>query len=279
MMNSAVVSQSVEGYVEEIGFAEENSLPSEPSSPQSSVDEDMDDDNLSVKSSRKSRGKGVKWIDYCAGSNDGVLVEYMNMIAVMNMIDATHMDYSKIGSSNADVLMFKCKTKNCQYRRKYRKLGSCSTYVSYYDGEHDHSKQLIGQSDHRGLTGDQKVLVKEAFQLKKKSAGDIIGHFRLKRSKLTETSEIDLFPLDPEIGKLNNYIQAYKKRNASQYDPTPKHLKIWCDLHSPSTVNINDVTTFNTPFVLGYMLVSKMFISTSCNYVCIPNFCRLPFIF
>jgi hypothetical protein len=125
------------------------------------VDEDMDDDNLSVKSSRKSRGKKIKWIDYWSGSNDEVLVQYMNMEAVK--ADATHMGYSKMGSSNADVLMFKCKTKNCQYRRKYRKLGSCSTYVSYHDGEHDHSKQLIDQSDHRGLTGDQKVLVKEAF--------------------------------------------------------------------------------------------------------------------
>jgi hypothetical protein len=72
--------------------------------------------------------------------------------------DATHMDYSKMGSSNADVLMFKCKTINCQNRRKYQKLGYCSTYVLYYDGEHDHSKQLIDQSDHRGLTGDQNVL-------------------------------------------------------------------------------------------------------------------------
>jgi hypothetical protein len=261
-------------YVEEIGFAEEDSF--EPSSPQSSVYEDMDDDNLSVKSSRKSRGKGIKWIDYCNESNDGVLVEYMNMEAVQ--ADATRMDYSKMGSSIADVLMFNCKTKNCQFRRKYGKLGSCSTYMSYYDGEHDHSKQLIDQSDHRGLTGDQKVLVKEAFQLERKSAGDIIGYFRLKRSKLTETSEIDHFPLDPEIGKLNNYIQAYKKRNGSQYDSTSNHLKIWCDSHSPSTVNINDVIMFNTPFVLGYMLVSKMLISTSYNYVCIPNFCRLPFI-
>jgi hypothetical protein len=105
MMNSTFRSQSVESYVEEIGFEEEDSFPSEssePSSPKSSVDEDMDDDNLSVKSSRKSRGKGIQWIDYCAGRNDGVLVDYINMEAVQ--ADAIHMDYSKMGSSNVVVL-------------------------------------------------------------------------------------------------------------------------------------------------------------------------------
>jgi hypothetical protein len=168
--------------------------------------------------------------------------------------------------------MCKCKTKGCQYRRKNRKLGPSSTFVSFYDGNHDHSNPLIDQSDYRGLTGDQKVLVKEAFQLKRKSAGYIIGFFRSKRAKLPVTSEIDRFPLDPEIGKLNYYIQAYKKRNTSQYDPTPNHLKNWCDSHSPSTVNINDVSTFNTPFVLGYILVSKLFFWTSYSYKRIPNF-------
>jgi hypothetical protein len=57
MMNSAVVAQFVKSYVEEIGFAEEEiGFPSEPSSPQSSVDEDMDDDNLSVKFTLKLEG-------------------------------------------------------------------------------------------------------------------------------------------------------------------------------------------------------------------------------
>ena len=102
--------------------------------------------------------------------------------------------------------MFKCKTKGWQYRRKYRKLGPSSTFASFYDGNHDHSNPIIDQSDHSGLTGDQKVLIMEAFKLKRKSAGDIIGFFRSKRANLTETSKIDRFPLDPEIGKLNNFI-------------------------------------------------------------------------
>jgi hypothetical protein len=63
MVNSTILSQSVESYVEEIVFEEEDSSPSESSkssSPKSSVDEDMDDDNLQVKSSRKSCGKGIQ---------------------------------------------------------------------------------------------------------------------------------------------------------------------------------------------------------------------------
>jgi hypothetical protein len=269
MMNSAFVSKSVESYVEETGF--EDATFSEPSSPESSVNDDIDEeDDFHVKSSRKSRGKGVDWIDYCEGNKSGVLVEYIDLEAVQ--ADATHMDYSKMGSSNIDVLMFKCKTKGCQYRRKYRKMGSCGTFVSYYDGVHDHTNPLIDQGDHRGLTGDQKALVQEAFQSKIKSAGNIIAFVRSKRAKLSDESEIAKFPLDPAIGKLNNYIQAYKKKNAFQYDPTPNHLKNWCDSHGPSTVNINDDSSFNTPFVLDYILVSQMFNSTSFDHVCIRNY-------
>ena len=209
MMNSAFVSKSVESYVEETVF--EDATFSEPSSPESSVNDDIDEeDDFHVKSSRKSRGKGVDWIDYCEGNKSGVLVEYINLEAVQ--ADATHMDYSKMGSSNIDVLMFKCKTKGCQYRRKYRKMGSCGTFVSYYDGVHDHTNPLVDQGDHRGLTGDQKALVQEAFQSKIKSAGNIIAFVRSKRAKLSDESEIAKFPLDPAIGKLNNYIQAYKKK-------------------------------------------------------------------
>jgi hypothetical protein len=96
--------------------------------------------------------KRVDWLDYCEVNKSGVLVEYINLEAVQ--ADATHMDYSKMGSSNINVLMFKCQTKGCQYRRKYRKVGSCGTFVSYYDGVHDHTNPLIDQGDHRGLTGD-----------------------------------------------------------------------------------------------------------------------------
>ena len=78
MMNSAFVSKSVESYVEETGF--EDAISSELSSPKSSVDDDIDeDDDIRVKSSRKSRGKGVEWMDYCEGNRSGVLVEYINL--------------------------------------------------------------------------------------------------------------------------------------------------------------------------------------------------------
>jgi hypothetical protein len=160
--------------------------------------------------------KGVDWLDYCEGNKSGVLVEYINFEAVQ--ADATHMYYSKMGSSNIDVLMFKCKTKGCQYRREYRKLGSCDIFVSYYDGVHDHTNQILDQ-------GDQKALVQEALQSKLKSAGNIIAFIRSKRSKLSDEYEVAKFPLYPAIGKLNNYIQAYKKKKCIPIRPNTQSLK------------------------------------------------------
>ena len=104
------------------------------------------------------------------------------------------------------------------------------------------------------LSGDQKLIVEQAFAEDRKSSRDIIAYFCLKRSLSDESSKAPFSP-DPEISKLNNYIQAYKKRKSSRYNPTPHVLEEWCIGHGSSTVNAEDEGTFNTPFVPNYMMV------------------------
>jgi hypothetical protein len=99
------------------------------------------------------------------------------------------------------------------------------------------------------------LLVEEAFGLGKKSARQVISLFRLKRSQLPdELSKAD-FPPDPELPKLKNFIQAYKKKNGYTFDPTPHNLREWCERHSSATTDLEKEDTYNIPFVLDYLLV------------------------
>ena len=178
-------------------------------------------------------------------------ISYSNLDDVIK--DAAESNYPKIDSSSTDVHTFVCRIKGCHFKRKYRRLGSSGPCVSYSNGRHIHpSSEAL--SDQRGLSGDQKLIVEQAFAEDRKSSRDIIAYFRSKRSLSNETSKAS-FPPDPEISKLNNYIQAFKKRKSSKYNPTPNDLKEWCIGHGPSTVDAKDEGTFNTPFVLDYMLV------------------------
>lgn len=74
------------------------------------------------------------------------------------------------------------------------------------------------------------------------------------------------FPEDPNIIKLKNYIQFFKKKNSKLYNPTPSELKSWCHSHSSSTVDLNDDKSYNTPFVLDYMMVSMLKYITVITY-------------
>ena len=76
----------------------------------------------------------------------------------------------------------------------------------------------------RGLSGSQKAIVEEAFTLKMKSSRNIIELFRSKRSRSLFKSEIDAFPPDLQVQKLNSYIQTFKKK-MGQYI-IPLHI-IW----------------------------------------------------
>ena len=169
-------------------------------------------------------------------------------------MDARRSNYSKIGSSSTDVHTFVCRIKGCEFKKKYRRLGNSGSFVSYCHGSHHHPEMEV-LVDRRGLSGEQKLIVEEAFADDRKSSRDIVAYFRSKRSKLSEESSRTSFPADPEISKLNNYIQAFKKKNSQKYNPTPNDLVEWCIRHSPSTVNSKDEGTHNTPFVLNYMLV------------------------
>ena len=163
--------------VEETSF--EDAPISLPSSPLPHVEEDNDAEG-NVKSVKKTRGKGIDWMDHLEGA-DGDFIVYKDLQEVMS--DARHMNYSKIGSSSTDVHLFKCRITRCMYKRKYRRFVPRGHYISYFYGIHDHSDP-ISRSDHRGFPGDQKILVEEAFEEKRKSARDIISFIRSKKLKI-----------------------------------------------------------------------------------------------
>jgi hypothetical protein len=233
---------------EETGFDDEDI--SEPSSPQSAIEENGDDVGDPSQSNRRFRGTGAIWID-CLDELGNDFISYSSLDEVQK--DAAESNYSKIGSSSTDVHTFVCRIKGCYYKKKYRRLGDSGSFVSYSTGDHNHPASEI-LSDQRGLSGEQKLIIEQAFAEDRKSSRDILAFFRSKRS-LSDESMKASFPPDPEVSKLNNYIQAFKKRKSSKYNPTPNDLEEWCIGHGPSTVNAEDEGTFNTPFVLNYMLV------------------------
>ena len=67
-------------------------------------------------------------------------------------------------------------------------------------------KDIDSEGTRRGLTGEQKLIVEEAFGLGKKSARQIISLFRSKRSQLSDETSKANSPLDPEVSKLKNSI-------------------------------------------------------------------------
>ena len=141
------------------------------------------------------------------------------------------------------------------YKREYCRIALGSYFVSYFYGNHEHENPA-NKDDHRGLTGSQKIIIQEAMNNKRKSAKETLHYFRSKRTKILDELSLHDFPQVPNIIKLNNYIQSFKKKNAKSYNPTPTDVKNWCDSHGPSTVDIYDDKTFNTPFVLGHIMVS-----------------------
>lgn len=215
-------------------------------------DDDFCDDGVLNKSNRKYRGENLAWVDHLSNSNtDFVMYEDLNEV----ISDAAKMNYSKASSSSIDVHIYKCKHRGCQHKRKYCRIALGSYFVSYFYGNHEHENPAI-KDDHRGLTGSQKIIIQEAMGNKRKSAKEILHYFRSKRTKILDELLLRDFSQDPNIIKLINYIQSFKKKNAKLYNLTPTDVKNWCDSHGPSTVDVCDDKTFNTPFVLGYIMVS-----------------------
>ena len=199
-------------------------------------------------SKKRSRGKGLLWEDHLDLAT-GDFEYYSSLTDVVN--DASNCNYGKI-SSTATEQRYRCRVKGCNFMRKYTYDRRYMTFVSYNHGLHEHAEESPDCRTQRGLSQDQKAWVHEAFSLKNRSATEIVQFFRWKRNCFL-AAEVD----DPKISVLNNYIQNYKKKKSAEYYPSANDLKEWCDSHSPTSVDMDDKETFNTPFVLDYIMVKE----------------------
>jgi hypothetical protein len=214
-----------------------------------STKEVLNDPSTIVK--RKGRGKALKWEEHLLLDMTGFIV-YPSLDDVRH--DAAISDYSKVSSVDLHH-KYRCKFNGCAYMRRYEKDSSMGHYISYFNGLHHHvDPTVLTPETHRGLTGEQKLLVHEAIDQEKMSSRKILSFFRLKRAASLQDSAVR-FPDDPDIMKLNNYIQAHKRKNLSTYNPSPNDLKLWCMSHGPLLCNLTDESNFNDPFVLNYALV------------------------
>ena len=226
-------------YEDETGF-EERVVSPLPTSESGGDDDSADEQNGTVaESNRKYRGNGLLWeeyIDPITKSHES----FMTFKAVTR--DAIESDNSKRGSSGANSQTYVCRSKGCNFFLMYRQIDSTCQFYSYFNGVHSHGNDIGLEDDHRGLTGEQKLIVEEAFGLGRRSARQIISLFRSKRSQLTDDS-LKSFPLDPQLPKLKNFIQAFKKKNGCMFNPTPHHLKEWCERHCSATVDLEKEET------------------------------------
>lgn len=223
-------------------------------------DEETDSDNEDnsstsiALSSYRCRGRALDWVKLYENDDDDVGLSFENIEDAHR--HARSYDLSKCGSSTSNT--FSCRIKGCPFKMKFSDEGDeRSRFFCYTVGSHDHEED-VGDIIQRGLCANQKALVEAAFQQGFKSSRNILEFFQRLRKRKTWGDYIrsEKMPRDPKKSVLNNYIQAVKKKNSAEYDPTPKHLKEWCEQHSPSIVDVSNQETFNTPFVLGYNLVS-----------------------
>ena len=156
----------------------------------------------------------MSWEGFTLGRNvslqNGVTITYPTSEKVTE--DVKNRNYSKMCSS-VPYMQYRCKIKNCKYKRKYRYSDFYLAYISHFSGDHDHSGDELLEAEHgliqRGLTVDQKSIIKYAFHAKLQAAGDIINYFR-ERRKVNEEGENPVhFPADPNMSKLNNFIATY----------------------------------------------------------------------
>ena len=217
-----------------------------------STEEVINDPSNSVK--KKGRGKALKWEEHLVEDKTGFIL-YQSLGDVVH--DAAISDYSKVSSVDLQ-FKFKCKFTGCSFMRRYEMDSSIGQYISYFHGVHDHTDlTVLTPEAHRGLTGEQKLLVHEAIDQEKMSSRKILSFFRLKRAASLQDGALR-FPDDPDIVKLNNYIQAHKRKNSSIYNPSPNDLKLWCMSHGPIVRDLsNDEINLNIPFVLDYILVCE----------------------
>jgi hypothetical protein len=205
-------------------------------------------DGENINSGKRIRGKGLIWSDAICERSDSPL-SFPSHDDIIK--DAKTRNLSKRSSKGNRIHNYKCKVSGCPYLFKYCKAQD-ATYAAHFYSSHSHPTDDMDNS-HRGLTESQKSLIVEAIGEKCLSARVVQQYFRKKRKLILPGV---CFPSDPPTMKLNNFIQAYKKKNVFLYNPSPTNLVEWCSQHSPSSVDITNETTYNTPFVLGYKSVS-----------------------
>lgn len=202
---------------------------------------------------KNCRGKALPWEPYLT-SDTGEVEYYVNKTDVE--ANASSFNYLKYSTTDKEH-KYRCKSNDCTYKRKYTLDPETKTFFSKFVGSHDHTETTSVLAETRGLNPSQKKWVMEAFDLKKIGARDIISYFREKRSNPTTVEMV----VDPKKDKLNNHIQALKKARKSMYNPSATDLKNWCLSHGPSTVNVDNEATYNTPFVLNYEVVSFLLLT------------------
>ena len=112
--------------------------------------------------------------------------------------------------------------------RKYIFDSRSESFISKYNGAHEHPAIGPPSPDQRGLMPDQRRWVLEAFESKAYSAGEIIDYFVKKRKR----EPLVAVP-DPDKRVLNNFIRYYKRQNSGKYHPLVNDLKNWCVVHGP----------------------------------------------
>lgn len=157
-------------YEDETGFEERVASPL-PTSESSDDDDSADEQNGTVaESNRKYRENGLLWEEYIdpfTKSHES----FMTFEAVTR--DAIESDYLRRGSSGANSQIYVCRSKGCKYFEKYKQIDSTRQFYSYFNGVHSHGNDIGLEDDHRGLTGEQKLIVEEAFGLGRRSARQI----------------------------------------------------------------------------------------------------------
>jgi hypothetical protein len=151
----------------------------------------------------KIGGKGLNWSEPLSDSS-GSIITYINYDKIVE--DAKNRNLSKKSCQGNHSHNYKCKVSECQFLFKY-----CITvdniFTAQFYGEHKHSDTNFDL--HRGLFESEKLLVLEAISEKYLSARVIQQYFRNKRKASSNDKN---FPPDPPTMKLNNFIQAYKKK-------------------------------------------------------------------
>lgn len=215
---------------------------------------ESDSDTLSSDESNfQRRGKGREWYLFKSAGTDSMVKfntsEDVEKFAVVNNISKR--------TETCNNMYYYCKVKGCPHVNKMSREHGDAEFFLYYSGQHDHPLDQPGRSVYRGLSNDQKVIVRLAFLDRKCSPGAVVAFFQDKRGKLGK-DEVLNFPPDPVLSILKNYLAKYKKSLASKYRPSYQDLKDWCITHSPSTVDKYNVESYNTPFVLNYHMVNTL---------------------